>query len=76
MTILDPLEFLLDLDGEVIVQERGCWVKIEARKRNPSPHVPHPDGRTIKIYEFTDAGKLVEDFFAAVDQVLKDRGMT
>ncbi len=32
----------------------------------------HPDGRTIEVYEFTDAGKLVEDFFAAVDRMLKD----
>jgi hypothetical protein len=119
MTKQDPLEFLLDLDGEVIVQDRGYWVKIEARRRNPSPQVPHgidysltlhdkygkrvlgfdnahappkeggrfsprrveydhwhPDGRTIEAYEFTDAGKLVEDFFAAVDRMLKDGGTT
>lgn len=36
----------------------------------------HPDGRTIEVYEFTDAGKLLEDFFAAVDRVLKERGAT
>jgi hypothetical protein len=28
------------------------------------------------VYEFIDAGKLLEDFFAAVDQVLKERGVT
>ena len=115
----DPLDFLLDLDGEVIVQDRGYWVKIEARRRNPSPQAPHgidysltlhdkygkrvlgfdnshaapkeggrfsprrveydhwhPDGRRIEAYEFTDAGKLVEDFFAAVDRLLKDGGTT
>jgi len=30
----------------------------------------------MEIYEFTDAGKLVEDFFAAVDKLLKDGGTT
>jgi hypothetical protein len=36
----------------------------------------HPDGRTIEVYEFTNAGKLVEDFFAAVDRMMKDGGTT
>ena len=115
----DPLDFVLDLDGEIIVQDSGYWVKIEARRRDPSPRVPHgidysltlhdkygkrvlgfdnahaapkksgrfsprrveydhwhPDGRSIEVYEFTDAGKLVEDFFAAVDRILKDGGTT
>ena len=26
------LAYLLDLDGEILAQEKGCWVKIEARK--------------------------------------------
>ena len=26
------LDYLLDLDGEILAQEGGCWVKIEARK--------------------------------------------
>jgi len=26
------LDYLLDLDGEVLAQEGGCWVKIEARR--------------------------------------------
>ena len=34
----------------------------------------HPDARTIEVYEFTDAGKLV--FFAAVGRMLKDGGTT
>jgi len=119
MTKHGPLEFLLDWDGEVIVQDRGYWVKIEARRRDRSRQVPHGfdysltlhdkygkrvlgfdnahaapkkggqfsprrveydhwdrDGRTIEVYEFTDAGKLVEDFFAAVDQMMKDGGTT
>ena len=26
------LEYLLDLDGEILTQDKGCWIKIEARK--------------------------------------------
>lgn len=26
------LDYLLDLDGEILAQDYGCWVKIEARK--------------------------------------------
>lgn len=113
------LLYLLDLDGEILVQEGGYWVKIEARTCEVSPQVPHgisysltlhdrygqrvlgfdnahappkgrkgcyvrrveydhwhPDGLTIEAYEFTDAGKLLEDFFAAVDRILTDGGAT
>jgi hypothetical protein len=113
----DALSYLLDLDGEILVQAGGYWVKIEARAREASSHVPHgisysltlhdrygervlgfdnahappkdgfsarrveydhwhPDGRTIEAYEFTDAGKLLADFFAAVDRILTDKGVT
>ena len=61
----DSLEYLLDLDGEVIVQERDYWIQIKARKLDP-------DGHRIKAYDFTNAGQLLEDFFAAVDIFLKD----
>jgi Family of unknown function (DUF6516) len=114
----DPLSYLQDLDGEILVQEGGYWVKIEARTCMASPQKPHgisysltlhdasgervlgfdnahappkerkgftarrveydhwhPDGRTIEAYEFTDAGKLLEDFFGAVDRVLTDKGV-
>ena len=115
----NKLIYLLDLDGEILVQGGGYWVKIEARECDPSPQLPHgisysltlhdkygkrmlgfdnahaapkvsgrfsarrvefdhwhPDGRTIKAYDYTDPGKLLEDFFAAVDQVLKGRDVT
>ena len=115
----DSLSYLLDLDGEILVQMGGYWVKIDARTCERSPQVPHginysltlhdrygervlgfdnahappkerksfsarrieydhwhPDDRTIEVYEFTDAGKLLEDFFAAVDRALTDRGVT
>lgn len=26
------LDYLLDLDGEILAQEKRCWIKIEARK--------------------------------------------
>ena len=26
------LDYLLDLDGEILTQENGCWIKIEARE--------------------------------------------
>lgn len=26
------LDYLLDLNGQILVQEKGCWIKIEARK--------------------------------------------
>ncbi len=115
----DPLSYLLDLDGESLVQAGGYWVKVEARNCEASPQMPHgisysltlhdrygervlgfdnahappkpgkgfaarrieydhwhPDGRTIEAYEFRDAGKLLEDFFAAVDRILTDKGVT
>lgn len=115
----DALSYLLDLDGEILVQAGGYWVKIEARACEPSPQVPHgisytltlhdrygervlgfdnahappkerkafsarriaydhwhPSGRTLEAYEFTDAGKLLEDFFAAVNRILTDKGVT
>jgi hypothetical protein len=114
----DALSYLLDLDGEILVQEGGYWAKIEAHTCKASPQMPHgvgysltlhdasgervlgfdnahappkqrkgfsarrveydhwhPDGRTIEAYEFTDAGKLLEDFFGAVDRVLTDKGV-
>lgn len=115
----DPLSYLLDLDGEILVQAGGYWAKIEAHTCKVSPQVPHgisysltlhdrygervlgfdnahappkgrkgfstrcvqydhwhPDGRTIEAYEFSDPGKLLEDFFAAVDRILTARGIT
>jgi hypothetical protein len=51
MTKHDSLDFLLDLDGEVIVQGRGYWVKIEARRRDPSPQVPHGIDYSLTLHD-------------------------
>lgn len=51
MAKYDPLDFLLDLDGEVIVQDDGYWVKIEARKRSPSPQVPHGIDYSLTLHD-------------------------
>ena len=38
----DPgLETLLEMDGEVFPMESGYWTKIEARRVDPSPQIPH-----------------------------------
>lgn len=35
------IETLLDLDGQIIDQKGGYWVKFEVRRVNPSPEIPH-----------------------------------
>lgn len=36
------LDYLLDLDGEILAQEKRCWVKIEARKlEKATKEYPH-----------------------------------
>ena len=107
------LETLLDLDGEIFPMENGFWIKFEAFKTEPSPHIPHGikysltlhDRNNTRVlgfdnahaykpkrkkygarkatwdhfhkiekahpYEFESAGQLLEDFWAAVEEVLK-----
>ena len=36
------LDYLLDLDGEILAQDYGCWVKIEARKLEKATKVYSP----------------------------------
>jgi len=38
---MDDLEYLLNLDGEVFYLDNGYWVKFEAKKIEPSEHIPH-----------------------------------
>ena len=110
------LDTLLDMDGSIIDQGDGYWVKIEACKVDPSNERPHgikysltlhdPYGKRLMgfdnahaakprrrekyigqkfgfdhqhrhvkdrgvPYKFIDPYQLIEDFFHAVDQVLK-----
>ena len=111
------LETLLDLDGSILEQEGGYWIKIEARRVPVSEQVSHGirysltlhDGFGTRIlgydnahavkpskrfkfagqrlrydhrhrtssdkgvpYAFESAHRLLEDFFAEVDRVIKE----
>jgi hypothetical protein len=111
------LETLLELDGSVLEQEGGFWIKIEARHVLQSPHVHHGIKYCLTLhdrfgtrvlgydnahavrppkkfkfagqrlpydhrhrtasdkgvpYAFESAQRLLEDFFAEVDCVIKE----
>lgn len=117
MTSARGLATLLDLDGSILDQGGGYWIKIEAYAVESSTAIPHgirysltlhePYGTRILgydnahavrppkkfkhagrryaydhkhrhakdrgvPYEFIDAYQLLRDFFAEVDQVLKE----
>lgn len=58
---LTELDTLLDLDDEIMVQDGGYWVKIEARRVKVTPGIPHgirysltlhdPDGTRVLGYD-------------------------
>lgn len=111
------LETLLDLDGSILEQEGGYWIKIEVWQVPLSPHAPHgirysltlhdrygtrvlgyDNAHAVKppkkfkfaglrlpydhrhrsasdkgvLYAFESASRLLEDFFAEVDRVIKE----
>jgi len=111
------LDALLDLDGSILEQEGGYWIKIEARRVPESEHARHGirycltlhdkygsrvlgydnahavkppkkfkfAGRRLPYdhrhrtsndkgvpYTFESADRLLEDFFAEVDRVIKE----
>lgn len=110
------LETLLDLDGQILVQEDGFWIKIEARLVKETDQRPHGikysltlhgrDGKRLLGYDnahglkqtgkthqaqrvpydhrhpfekrqpvsyaFSSPEELLEDFFAEVDDILKE----
>lgn len=111
------LETLLDLDGSILEQESGFWIKIEARRVAASEHVLHgirysltlhdkygtrvlgyDNAHAVKApkkfkfagqrlpcdhrhrmssdkgvpYAFESAHRLLQDFFAEVDRVIKE----
>ena len=41
MTYTNGLDTLLDMDGVIITQECGYWVKFEAHRVSPSKQIPH-----------------------------------
>lgn len=46
------LDYLLDLNGEILVQEKGCWVKIEARKlKAASKECPHGIKYSLTLHD-------------------------
>lgn len=110
------VEPLLDLDGSILDQGNGYWIKITARRIRPTPGVPHgiaysltlhdrygtrvlgfDNAHSVKLprkfkyagrilghdhvhrrprdrgtpYEYTSAQQLLQDFFTAVDGILK-----
>jgi len=119
MYIDDGIDTLIDLNGNIVQQERGYWIEIHAWRVESSVLIPHgvrysltlheqsgkrvmgyDNAHAIKAsgrfkyvgqvfpydhkhrhisdkgvpYEFKDAYQLLRDFFANVDQILKETG--
>ncbi|WP_245409523.1 DUF6516 family protein [Methyloceanibacter sp. wino2] len=47
-----------------------------SKKKSPTNDHRHDERGNVKPYAYTDAGTLVEDFWAEVDRVLKDEGIS
>jgi len=46
------LEYLLDLDGEILAQDGGCWIKIEARRLDKSTkECPHGIKYSLTLHD-------------------------
>jgi hypothetical protein len=45
------LETLLDLDGSILEQEGGYWIKIEARRVPSSEHAPHGIRYSLTLHD-------------------------
>lgn len=46
------LDYLLDLDGEILAQEKGCWIKIEARKlQKVTQECPHGVRYSLTLHD-------------------------
>lgn len=109
------LEALLELDGSVFEQEAGFWIKVEAKKVEPTDSIPHGVKYSLTLHDrygtrvlgydnahrvkppkkgyagrrlaydhkhraardkgvpyfFESPQKLLEDFFAETDRVIK-----
>lgn len=48
----DPtLETLLDLDGSILEQDNGFWIKIEARRVDAAEHTPHGIRYSLTLHD-------------------------
>jgi hypothetical protein len=45
------VETLLDLDGSILDQGDGYWIKIEARRVKPAPGIPHGIAYSLTLHE-------------------------
>lgn len=45
------LEALLDLDGYIIAQDLGCWVKVGAWRVVATPEIPHGIRYSLTLHE-------------------------
>ena len=72
MSLVSGIETLLDLNGYVIDQESGYWVKVEVWRVPATPEVPHgiryaltlhePNGKRIMGYDNSHAVKPPKKF--------------
>lgn len=63
----DPaLETLLELDGSVLEQEDGFWIKVEVRKVEASEHAPHGIRYSLTLHDKNGARVLGYDNAHAV----------
>ena len=51
MDATNGLDTLLDLDGVIIAQERGYWVKFEAHRIAPSRQIPHGISYSLTLHD-------------------------
>lgn len=45
------VETLLDLDGSILDQGNGCWIRIEARRITPTRGVPHGIAYSLTLHD-------------------------
>ncbi len=73
MNTLNGLSYLLDLNGEILGQENGYWIKIEARKlEQPTKECPHGIKYSLTLHD--RSGKRVLGFDNAHPIKTKKRG--
>ncbi|WP_449106827.1 toxin-antitoxin system TumE family protein [Pseudomonas mohnii] len=72
------LDTLLDLHQQILVQEGGYWIKIEAHQVLPSEHIPHGirysltlhDGNGTRVLGYDNAHSVKPSKFKYAGQVL------